>query len=104
MLLTTTNEIKGKNVTETLGMVRGSSVRAKWFGKDILAGFKNLVGGELTQYKELLDETREKAIERAKEDATKLGGDAIICLRFETSQISQGASEILCYGTAVKLK
>ena len=104
VLLTTTQNIENRSIEKNLGIVRGSSVRAKWFGKDILAGFRNLVGGELKEYKELLDESREKAIEEMISYSQKLGADAIVSVRFETSTISQGASEILVYGTAVKLK
>ena len=104
VLLTTTQNIENRLIEKNLGIVRGSSVRAKWFGKDILAGFRNLVGGELKEYKELLDESREKAIEEMISYSQKLGADAIVSVRFETSTISQGASEILVYGTAVKLK
>ena len=104
VLLTTTQNIENRVIQKNLGIVRGSSVRAKWFGKDILAGFRNLVGGELKEYKELLDESREKAIEEMINYSQKLGADAIVSVRFETSTISQGASEILVYGTAVKLK
>ena len=104
VLLTTTQNIENRLIEKNLGIVRGSSVRAKWFGKDILTGFRNLVGGELKEYKELLDESREKAIEEMISYSQKLGADAIVSVRFETSTISQGASEILVYGTAVKLK
>ena len=103
MKLTTRSEVVGAKIVKDLGVVRGSSVRAKWFGKDILAGFRNVFGGELKEYKELLDEAREKAIMRLKQDAKSIGANAVVNLRFETSQISQGASEILSYGTAVKL-
>ena len=104
VLLTTTQNIENRSIEKNLGIVRGSSVRAKWFGKDILAGFRNLVGGELKEYKELLDESREKAIEEMISYSQRLGADAVVSVRFETSTISQGASEILVYGTAVKLK
>ena len=104
MIIVNTAEISGKNIKETLGVVRGSSVRAKWFGKDILAGLRNIVGGELVEYKELLDEAREAAIERMIADAEKLGADGIVNVHFMTAAISQGAAEILVYGTAVKFK
>ncbi len=104
MIIVNTSEIKGKTILKHLGIVRGSSVRAKWIGKDIIALFKNIIGGEISQYKELLDEAREKAIERMAMDAKKLGATAIVNVRFTTSAISQGASEILVYGTAVKIK
>lgn len=104
MIIVNTDKIEGKKIEETLGIVRGSSVRAKWIGKDILAGLKNLVGGELTSYMELLDEAREASIKRMTDDAQKLGADAIVNVRFMTSGITQGASEILVYGTAIKFK
>ncbi len=103
MFIVNTDSIPGREIKESLGIVRGSSVRAKWFGKDIMASLKNIVGGELKEYKELLDESREAALQRMIEDAEKLGADAIINVRFMTSAVSQGASEILVYGTAVKL-
>lgn len=103
MIIVNTPSIEGRKIKETLGVVRGSSVRAKWFGKDIMAGLRNIVGGELKEYKELLEEAREAAMNEMISDANKLGADAIVNLRFMTSQISQGASEILVYGTAIKL-
>jgi len=104
MIIVNTEEIQGKKIKETLGVVRGSSVRAKWFGKDILAGFRNIVGGELKEYMELLEEAREAAMTRMIKDAENLGADAVVNVRFMTSAITQGASEILVYGTAVKLQ
>lgn len=104
MFHATIDYIPNREVKEVLGVVRGNSVRAKWFGADFVSGMKNLVGGELTKYMELLGEAREKAIERMDNDAEELGADAIICMRFMTSQIAQGAAEILVFGTAVKLK
>lgn len=104
MLLSTIDTIPGYKIVESLGIVRGSSVRAKWFGSDILAGLKNIVGGELTEYVKLMDEAREQAIERMLKDGKVIGADAVIGVRFTTSQIAQGAAEILVFGTAVKLK
>ena len=103
MLHITTDTIPGYEINEVLGVVRGNSVRAKWLGSDIFAGFKNMVGGELTQYMDLMSQAREKALERMDEDAKAVGADAVIGLKFMTSQIAQGAAEILVYGTAVKL-
>ncbi len=103
MIITSTETIANYTIAETLGVVKGNSVRAKWFGADIGAGFKNLVGGELTAYMDLMEEAREKALERMKADAKSLNADGIVALRFTTSQIAQGAAEILAYGTAVKL-
>ncbi len=104
MIVTNTETIPGKEVVEVLGVVKGNTVRAKWFGKDILAGLRNIVGGELKEYTEMLTESREQAMARMTADAEALGADAIVNLRFITSQISQGAAELLSYGTAVKLK
>ncbi len=104
MFLTTTDNITGYQISENLGIVRGNTVRAKSFGADFVSGLKNLVGGELTQYVKLLTEAREQAMKRMKDDAEKLKADAIINVRFMTSQIAQTAAEILVYGTAVKLK
>ena len=104
MQVVNTLEVPGKKIHSALGVVRGSSVRAKWFGKDILAGLRNIVGGELKEYKELLDEAREVAMDRMIKDAEKLGADAIVNVHFMTAAVSQGAAEILVYGTAVKTK
>jgi uncharacterized protein YbjQ (UPF0145 family) len=103
MITVTTETIAGKQITETLGIVRGSTVRARNVGRDIFAGFKNLVGGEISEYTKLQAHAREEALQRMIDDANKLGADAVINVRFATSTIMQGASEILAYGTAVKL-
>ncbi|MGR3363535.1 MAG: YbjQ family protein [Maritimibacter harenae] len=102
MLVLTTDTLPGRSV-EPLGLVRGSTVRAKHIGSDIVASLRNLVGGEVREYAALLAGAREQAIDRMIEEARALGADAIIGARLETSTISQGASEILAYGTAVKL-
>lgn len=104
MILTTTEHIPNREVTEILGIARGSTVRAKNVGRDILAGLKNLVGGEIEEYTSLQAQSREQALYRMKQDAESLGADAILNVRFSTSMIAQGAAEILAYGTAVKLK
>jgi uncharacterized protein YbjQ (UPF0145 family) len=104
MLVTNTETLPRKEIAEVLGIVKGNTVRAKWFGKDILAGLRNIVGGELKEYTEMLTESREQAVNRMIEDAESLKADAVINVRFVTSQISQGAAELLAYGTAVKLK
>jgi len=101
MLLVTTETISGKQIVETKGFVLGSTVRAKHIGRDIAAGLKNIVGGELTGYTELLNESRQEAVERMTQQAQQLGANAIVCVRFSTSAITQQASEVLCYGTAV---
>ena len=103
MFMVTTENVQGYKVTQSLGVVKGSSVRAKWFGADFLAGLKNIVGGELDQYVKLMDEAREVSIQRMSSDAEKLGANAIVNIRFTTSQIAQGAAEILVFGTAVKI-
>jgi uncharacterized protein YbjQ (UPF0145 family) len=104
MLVSTTETIPGKEVEEILGIVKGSTVRAKWFGKDILAGLRNVIGGELKEYSEMLTEAREQALKRMIEEAEALGADAVINVRFATSPVVQSAAEILAYGTAVKLR
>ncbi len=103
MILTTTETIPNKEIVEVLGIARGSTVRARNFGRDFMAGLKNLVGGEIDEYTKLQAQSREEAIQRMIDDAQKLGADAIVNVRFATSVIMQGASEILAYGTAVKL-
>lgn len=103
MILITTNQIPGKEIREALGLVKGNTIRAKHIGKDILAGLRNIVGGEIKEYTEALSEAREVALKRMIEDAEKLGADAIVGIRFTTSQIMGGAAELLVYGTAVKL-
>ncbi len=103
MIITTLEYVPGKTVSKHLGLVQGSTVRAKHVGKDILAGIKNVFGGELPAYTELLQESREEAIERMMEQAQATGANAVLNVRFSTSSISQGASEIFTYGTAVVL-
>lgn len=103
MLITTTEQIPGHDIVELLGVVQGSTVRAKHMGKDILSGFKNIVGGEIKAYTKLLNEARQEALQRLQQASADLGADAVINLRFITSSVMQGASEILVYGTAVKL-
>ena len=103
MIVTTTEKIPGKEITEILGISRGSTVRARHLGKDIFAGLKNIVGGEIEEYTKLQAQSREQALERMIKDAENLGADAIVNIRFTTSTIMQGASEILAYGTAVKI-
>ncbi|MFO7755160.1 MAG: YbjQ family protein [Bacteroidales bacterium] len=104
MITTTTETVPGKEVSEILGISRGSTVRARHLGRDIFAGLKNLVGGEVHEYTQLQAEAREQALQRMASDAEKLGADAVINVRMHTSMIMQGCSEILVYGTAVKLK
>lgn len=104
MLVVNTETIVGQEITEVLGLVRGSTVRARNAGRDFVASFKNLIGGEIEEYTKLQAQSREQALERAIKDAEQLGADAIVNIRFESSMIAQGASEIFAYGTAVKLK
>lgn len=103
MILSTTDFIPNRTVAESLGICRGSTVRARNLGRDIFAGLKNIVGGEIEEYTKLQAQSREQAIQRMVQDAEKMGADAILNVRFSTSTIMQGASEILAYGTAVKL-
>jgi uncharacterized protein YbjQ (UPF0145 family) len=103
MLIVTSDSVPGREIAETLGLVRGSTVRAKHLGTDIVAGLRNLVGGEVREYASLLAGSREQAIDRMVDQARNLGADAIIATRLQTSTIQQGASEVLAYGTAVKL-
>ena len=103
MILTNTEEVPGRQIREFYGVVSGSTVRAKHFGKDFLAGLKNIVGGELTGYTELLNEARKEAMSRMVEEARCLGANAVVNVRFATSSIAQGAAEIFTYGTAVRV-
>ena len=104
MILSNTDFIPNREVTEILGTVRGNTVQAKHIGKDIVAGFRQIVGGEIKEYTEMLSESREIALKRMEEKAVKMGADAVINIRFMTSAIMANAAEILAYGTAVKLR
>ena len=101
MIYSNLESVPGKEIVEHLGLVNGSTVRAKHFGKDFFAGLKNIVGGELVAYTELLSESREEAMKRMTEQAEHLNANAIINIRFSTSSIAAGASELYVYGTAV---
>ena len=103
MILSTTNEIAGRPVTETLGLVQGNAVRARHIGRDITAALKNIVGGEVPEYASLQAESREQATQRMVERAESMGADAVIGVRYATSMIASGMSEMLAFGTAVKL-
>ena len=103
MIITTSDKLPQHNIIEVIGIVEGSTVRAKHIGKDILAGFKNLIGGEVKQYTELLNDARKEAMSRMERNAKLVDADAIINVRIVTSMVSQMASEILIYGTAVKI-
>lgn len=104
MILVNTDFIAGKEVSEVLGLVRGSTIQSKNIGKDFMAGLKTIVGGEITEYTEMLENARQIAISRMVKSAEELGADGVINIRFATSNIMQGAAELLVYGTAVKLK
>ena len=102
MIITTSEFLPGKEITQILGVARGNTVRARNIGRDIFAGLKNIVGGEISEYTRLIADAREEAFMRMKMDAERLGADAVINVRFTTSMIMQGSAEILAYGTAVK--
>ena len=104
MLFVSTETIAGKTITESLGVARGSTVRSRNIGRDIFASIKNIVGGEIEEYTKLQADAREQALQRMLADAVRLGADAIVGVRYTTSVVTQGASEILAFGTAVKLK
>ena len=104
MILATTETIPGMRIARVLGLVRGNTIRARHFGKDIAAAFKNLAGGEITDYTKMLAESREQALDRMIEDGEALGANGIIGVRFSTSSVMQGAAEIVVYGTAVHLE
>lgn len=104
MLVTTTETIAGREIAETVGVVRGNTIRAKHIGTDIIATLRNLVGGEVGEYTKMMSEAREQAYDRMVAAARAQDADAIICMRFTTSMVMQGSAEILAYGTAVKLK
>ncbi len=101
MIITTSENIEGKKIVRTLGLVRGNTIRARHIGMDIVAGLRNIVGGEVKEYTKLLAESRNEASERMIEQAEKMGANAIIAVRFATSQVMQNAAEMLVYGTAV---
>lgn len=103
MIVVTTEHIEGKRITETLGLVRGSTIRARHVGHDIMAGLRNVVGGEITDYTVMLAQAREEALQRMVDQAEKMGANAVICARFATSMIMSGAAEMVAYGTAVKV-
>jgi uncharacterized protein YbjQ (UPF0145 family) len=99
----TTEHIEGKRITETLGLVRGSTIRARHMGHDVMAGLRNIVGGEVKDYTVMLAQAREESIQRMIEQAEKMGANAIVGIRFVTSMVMSGAAEMVAYGTAVKV-
>ena len=104
MIIVTTEQIPNKTIVETLGIARGSTVRARNIGKAIFAGLKNIIGGEISEYTKLQAQSREQALKRMVDDAESLGANAIVNVRLTTSMVMQGCSEILAYGTAVIIK
>ncbi|MEQ1894873.1 MAG: YbjQ family protein [Planctomycetota bacterium] len=102
MILTTTDEIPGQKIVTTIGLVRGSAVRAAHFGQDVMARLKNLVGGELLEYTKLMAEAREQALDRMQAEAAARGANAVVGVRFASAEIDDGAAEVLAYGTAVR--
>lgn len=104
MIITNIDSVPGKTIVEHFGLVSGSTIRAKHIGKDFLAGLKNIVGGELTAYTELLQESRQEATSRMVAEARQLGANAVINVRFSTSSVAQGAAELYAYGTAVSVQ
>jgi len=104
MIITTSDQVEGKTIARTIGLVRGNTIQARHVGKDIRAGLKSIVGGEITDYTEMMASAREEAIQRMVEDAKSQGANAIVGMRLATSMIMQNASEVLAYGTAVVLE
>lgn len=103
MIVVTTEQIKDKRIIETLGLVRGSTIRARHVGRDLMAGLRNIVGGEVKDYTVMLAQAREEALQRMIEQAEKMGANAIVGTRFVTSMVMSGAAEMVAYGTAVKI-
>lgn len=104
MIVVTTEQVAGHRIAKTLGVVKGNAVRSRHIGKDFLAFLKNLVGGELPEYTEMIAQSREQAVDRMVEEARALGANAVVGLRFSTSYVTPGASEMMAYGTAVVLE
>jgi uncharacterized protein YbjQ (UPF0145 family) len=104
MMTSTCETITNMTITESLGLVKGNTIRARHIGRDILAGLKTIVGGEISDYTKAIAEAREQALDRMIEDARRLGADAIVCVRFSTCEVMKGAAEIMAYGTAVKIR
>lgn len=104
MIITTTETVPGREISEVIGIAKGNVVRARFVGRDIIAGLRTLVGGEVDEYTKLMAESREQSYDRMLESARQMGADAVVNVRFTTSLIMQGSSEIMTYGTAVRLK
>ena len=103
-MVVTSETIAGKKVRETLGFVQGSSIRARHVGQDVIAALKNITGGEITSYTKLMAEAREQSLDRMREQAAALGANAVIAVRFVTTEVMQGAAELVAYGTAVRVE
>ena len=103
MIVVTTEHIEGKKITETLGLAKGSTIRARHVGRDVMAGLRNIVGGEVKDYTVMLAQAREEALQRMIEQGEKMGANAIVGARFVTSMVMSGAAEMVAYGTAVKV-
>jgi uncharacterized protein YbjQ (UPF0145 family) len=104
MIVTTTQDVPGYGVVQVHGLVRGSTIRARHLGRDILAVLRSVVGGEIVEYTKMLGEAREQAVDRMLEEARSMGANAVVGVRFQTSMVMAGASEMLCYGTAVTIE
>jgi uncharacterized protein YbjQ (UPF0145 family) len=104
LIITTSDQIEGKRIIQTLGLVKGSAVRTRHLGRDIMAALRNLVGGEIPEYTKLMAQSREQAVQRMVEEAERQGANAVVGVRFTTSMVMSGAAEILAYGTAVKVE
>ena len=104
MIITTSEQVAGKKVVKTMGMVKGSTIRARHVGRDIMAGMRGIVGGEISEYTKMMAEAREESIRRMEEDAEKKGANAIVSMRFATSMVMSNAAEVLAYGTGVVLE
>ena len=104
MIVVTTNTIEGKTVSKTIGLIKGSTIRARHMGKDIMAGFRSIVGGEIKEYTKMMAESREEALQRMIKKAEAEGANAVLSMRFGTSMVMQNASEVIAYGTAVVVK
>lgn len=104
MIIVNTPTIEGYRITQHMGLVRGNTIRAKHIGRDIMAGLRSIVGGEIKEYTEMLTEARNAALQRMESEAMRLGADGVVNVRFMTSQVMTGAAELLAYGTAVKLE
>ncbi|NJD20992.1 MAG: YbjQ family protein [Gemmatimonadetes bacterium] len=104
MIVVTTPDVPGMRIVQTLGLVRGNTIRTRHLGTDIIAALRNLAGGEIREYTKMMAEAREQAIDRMVEEAEALGADAVVMVRFQTVEMMRGAAEMLCYGTAVRLE